>query len=68
MGFFNVATGSAPYFTALANEYAMSDNFHQAFQGGNGREPTSSWASARVIYYADSTGAPATPLSNQIEN
>jgi phospholipase C len=67
MGFFNVATGSAPYFTALANEYAMSDNFHQAFQGGTGANHII-LGFGTGIYYADSTGAPVTPPANQIEN
>jgi phospholipase C len=29
MGFYNVQSGDAPYFKSLADQYAMSDNFHQ---------------------------------------
>jgi phospholipase C len=36
MGFYNVQNGDAPYFTYLANTYAMSDNFHQSVMGGTG--------------------------------
>ena len=39
MGFYNVLQGDAPYFKSLADTYAMSDNFHQAIQGGTGAEP-----------------------------
>jgi phospholipase C len=67
MGFYNVQAGDAPYFTALANEYALSDNFHQAIQGGTGANHIAV-GFGTAIYYADSTGAPATPPSNQIEN
>jgi len=67
LGFWNVQAGDAPYFTALANEYALSDNFHQAIQGGTGANHIAV-GFGTTIYYADSTGAPATPPSNQIEN
>jgi phospholipase C len=36
LGFYNVQHGDAPYFTYLANHYAMSDNFHQSVNGGTG--------------------------------
>jgi phospholipase C len=36
LGFYNVQQGDAPYFTYLANNYAMSDNFHQSVDGGTG--------------------------------
>jgi phospholipase C len=36
LGFYNVQQGDAPYFTYLANNYAMSDNFHQSVNGGTG--------------------------------
>jgi hypothetical protein len=31
-----VQNGDAPYFKNLADEYAMSDNFHQSVNGGTG--------------------------------
>jgi phospholipase C len=34
VGFYNVQKGDVPYFTSLANDYAMSDNFHQSVNGG----------------------------------
>jgi hypothetical protein len=30
MGFYNVQIGDMPYFTELAKNYAISDNYHQA--------------------------------------
>ena len=67
MGFYNVQAGDAPYFTSLAMEYALGDNFHQSIEGGTGANHIA-LGFGTAIYYADSTGAPATPPSNQIEN
>ena len=39
MGFYNVQNGDAPYFKMLADNYAMSDNFHQSVTGRHRREP-----------------------------
>ena len=39
MGFYNVQNGDAPYFKSLADNYAMSDNFHQSVDGRHRREP-----------------------------
>ena len=39
MGFYNVQKGDAPYFKSLADNYAMSDNFHQSVNGRHRREP-----------------------------
>ena len=36
MGFYNVQNGDAPYFKKLADDYSMSDNFHQSVDGGTG--------------------------------
>ena len=36
MFFFNVQAGDAPYLKSLADDYAMSDNYHQAVLGGTG--------------------------------
>src|SRR6202020_1157160 len=35
MAFFNMTDGDAPIFKALADQYAISDNFHQAIMGGS---------------------------------
>ena len=36
MGFYNVQEGDMPYFKQLADTYSMSDNYHQAVNGGTG--------------------------------
>src|SRR6201985_2026104 len=35
MAFFNMTNGDAPIFKALADQYTLSDNFHQAIMGGS---------------------------------
>jgi acid phosphatase len=67
MGFYNSAEGDVPYSTALAHEYTMSDNYHQAIQGGTGANHLAI-GYGETIFFADSRGNPATPPSNQIEN
>ena len=67
MGFYNSAQGDVPYFTQLAHEYALSDNYHQAIMGGTGANHVAIGYGGE-IYYADANGNPATPPSNQIEN
>jgi acid phosphatase len=67
MQFFNVAQGDAPYFTQLAQTYALSDNFHQSIMGGTGANHIM-LGFGTLIYYADSNGHPATPPSGQIED
>jgi phospholipase C len=67
MGMYDVTRGDFPYFTKLANEYAISDNYHQAVMGGTGANHISI-GYGTGIYYADAAGDPATPPPNQIEN
>lgn len=67
MGFYNSARGDVSYFTQLAHEYTLSDNDHQAIMGGTGANHIAI-AYGAEIYFADVSGKPATPPSNQIEN
>ena len=67
MGFYNVQQGDAPYLKYLADNYAMSDNFHQAGSGGTGINHIL-LGYGDDIFYSDSNGKPATPPTNQIEN
>ena len=56
----NVANGDAPYFTELANEYTLLDNYHQPVMGGTfANSMVLGYADA--LYYADANGDPATP-------
>jgi phospholipase C len=34
MGFYNMNTGDAPFFKQMADNYSISDNYHQAIMGG----------------------------------
>jgi phospholipase C len=66
MGFFNMATGDAPYFNALSQQYAISDNYHQAIQGGTGANFFALATGDLPVYTVG--GVPATPPARQIEN
>ena len=66
-GYYNVATGDAPVMRDLARHYAMSDNYHQAVQGGTGANHIA-LGTGFAASYQDTAGAAATPPANQIEN
>ncbi len=67
MGFYNMATGDAPYFASLANQYAISDNYHQAIMGGTGANHIAI-GTGTELFYSDAHFAPATPPDHEIEN
>jgi len=67
MGFFNMATGDVPYFKKLADDYTISDNYHQAVMGGTGANHIM-LGYADALYYSDAKGNPATPPKGQIED
>jgi len=67
MGVYNVLSGDESYSLELASKYAVNDNYHQAVMGGTGANHLA-LGYGQTIYYADATGAPTTPPSNQIEN
>ncbi len=60
MGFYNVQQGDAPYFKFLADNYSMSDNFHQSVDGGTGANHIM-LGHADMIYYTDANGNAAAP-------
>jgi phospholipase C len=67
MGFYNVNTGDAPYLKELADAFAMSDNYHQAVNGGTGANHIM-LGSGDAIWFSDGKGQPAVPPEDQIEN
>lgn len=67
MGFYNVLQGDAPYFKMLADTYAMSDNFHQAIEGGTGANHVA-LGTGLADWYSDGKGNPTTPPALEIEN
>ena len=80
MGFYNMnpyvdnagvqQSGDATIFKSLADQYALSDNFHQAVMGGTGAN-FQAIVSGHAAFFTNPTkldGKPAKPYSNQIEN
>jgi phospholipase C len=63
LGFYNVQRGDAPYFKGLADDYAMSDNFHQSVQGGTGANHIM-FGHGDMIWFSDGQGHPAVPPHN----
>ena len=67
MGFYNMAQGDFPYFLDLAENYAISDNYHQPVMGGTG--PNSQFLfTGDVYYFTDANGNPAMPAAGLIED
>jgi acid phosphatase len=80
MGFYNMnpftdaagkaQPGDAPFFKALADQYAISDNYHQAIMGGTGAN-FQALVSGHAAFFTNPTtldGSAAVPYANQIEN
>jgi phospholipase C len=66
MGFFNLNQGDAPYFKQLAQNWAMSDNYHQSIMGGTGGNFFAIATGDAAVYKVN--GQLDTPPANQIEN
>jgi phospholipase C len=65
MAFFNMQQGDAPLFKSLADEYTMSDNYHQPVLGGTG--PNSQpLGFADQVFFSDGNGNPATPAAANV--
>ena len=65
LAFYNVQQGDVPYFTSLANQYTLSDNFHQSVMGGTGANHIM-LGHADMIWFSDGNGNPDTPPENQL--
>jgi phospholipase C len=63
MGFYNVQQGDLPYFKTLADTYSMSDNFHQAVEGGTGANHIM-LGTGDAIWFSDGNGNPLQPPHN----
>ncbi|HTO71333.1 MAG TPA: alkaline phosphatase family protein [Myxococcota bacterium] len=79
MGFYNMnpftdangqaQPGDAPIFKSLADQYAISDNYHQAVMGGTGANFQALVAGDAAFFTSvNLDGTPAVPFANQIEN
>jgi phospholipase C len=60
LGFYNVQQGDVPYFKSLADNYAMSDNFHQSVQGGTGANHIM-LGHGDMIWFSDGAGHSLVP-------
>jgi len=67
MGFYNMSEGDAPVFKFIADNYALSDNYHQGIMGGTGADFIY-LGTADVAFYNDGNGNSQRPPENQIEN
>ncbi len=63
LGFYNVQHGDAPYFKSLADDFAMSDNFHQSVNGGTGANHIM-LGHGDAIYFSDGKGKAEAPPHN----
>jgi phospholipase C len=63
LGFYNMQNGDVPYFKSLADNYAMSDNFHQSVNGGTGANHIM-LGHGDAIWFSDGAGHPKTPPDN----
>ena len=63
MGFYNIQEGDWPYFKRLADTYSMSDNYHQAVNGGTGANHIM-LGTGDAIWFSDGHGNPLTPPHN----
>ena len=67
MAFFNMQNGDAPFFRSLADQYTMSDNYHQPVMGGTGPDSVP-LGFADQVFFSDGKGNPATPPAATIYN
>jgi acid phosphatase len=65
--FYNMAQGDAPILRLLAQNYALSDNYHQAVMGGTGANHIM-LGTGYAASFQNKAGRPVPPPANQIEN
>jgi len=65
MGFYNVQNGDAPFFKWMADNFAMSDNFHQSVMGGTGANHIM-LGHGDAIWFSDGKGNALTPPHNTL--
>jgi phospholipase C len=67
MAFFNMQKGDAPITKRLADQFTMSDNYHQPVMGGTGPDSVP-LGFADQVFFGDGKGNAATPPANTIYN
>ena len=63
MAFYNVQKGDVPFLKRLADEYSMSDNFHQSVMGGTGANHVM-LGTGDAMFWSDGHGSPTMPPSH----
>jgi phospholipase C len=66
MGFYNMAQGDAPYTKYLADNYALSDNYHQPAKGGTGLDSIMLFFGDAIWFYDPNSATPFIPPHNQL--
>ena len=66
LGFFNVQDGDAPVFKRLADEFTLSDNFHQSVMGGTAANHMALGTGDAIFWttFAGLTQPPASQVAN----
>jgi phospholipase C len=67
MAFYNLQNGDAPLFKQLADEFTISDNYHQPAMGGTGIQHVF-MGTGDDVFWSDGNGTPIVPPSPQIAN
>jgi phospholipase C len=67
MGYYNMADGDAPIMRNLSRHYAISDNYHQAVQGGTGANHIA-LGTGFAVSYQNKAGKAVPPPPGEIEN
>jgi len=67
MAFYNMQDEDAPLLKKLADEYTISDNYHQSAQGGTGMQHAF-LGTGDDVYWSDGNGNPTVPPTSQIAN
>jgi phospholipase C len=63
MAFYNMQMGDAPLLKSLADQYTISDNFHQSVMGGTGANHVM-LGTGDALFWSDGNGNPTTPPSH----
>ncbi len=67
MAFFNMQQGDVPVLKRLADEFTMSDNYHQPVLGGTGPDSVP-LGFADQVFFSDGAGHATTPPASSIYN
>ena len=67
LAFYNMQEEDAPLFKKLADEYTISDNYHQPAMGGTGMQHVF-MGTGDDLYWSDGIGNPTVPPASQIAN